>query len=130
MASAYTFTKSYIAHPTPGPIISFNVMGTRYVALNSFKANSDLLEKRSALTANRPHLTMGGDLVGWGDSTIFLQYGDTYRKHRKFFRRQTGTKSDLATFYPAGGEEAKQFVRNILKSPENLGAHCRRCQRY
>jgi hypothetical protein len=49
-------------------------MGTRYIVLNSSKTAKDLLEKQSAITANRPHYTMGGDLVGWNDSTVFLQY--------------------------------------------------------
>lgn len=110
----------------PGHIISFKVMGTRYIALNSLKANTDLLEKKSAITSNRPHFTMGGDLVGWGDSMIFLQYGDTYRKHRKFFHQQIGTKSSLQAFYPAEEEEAKQFLRNVLRNPDDLVAHSRR----
>ena len=105
-------------------------MGTRFVVLNSLKATNDLLEKKSAVTSNRPHFTMGCDLVGWSDSTGFLQYGDTYRKHRKFFQRQIGTKSSLEAFYSAEEEEAKQFARNVLKNPDNLIAHCRRCFRF
>ena len=102
-------------------------MGTRYIVLNTLKATNDLLEKKSAVTSNRPHFTMGGDLVGWGNSMIFLQYGDTYRKHRKFFHRQIGTKSSLEAFYLAEEEEARQFLRNILKSPDDLVMHSRRC---
>jgi hypothetical protein len=102
-------------------------MGTRYVVLNSFKTTSDLLEKKSAITSNRPHFTMAGDLVGWGDTTGLLQYGDTCREHRKFFHQQIGTKSSLEALYPAEEEEAKQFVRNVLKNPDDLVAHSSRC---
>ncbi|KAF8444934.1 cytochrome P450 [Boletus edulis BED1] len=109
-----------------GPIISLRVMGTRYVVLNSLKATNDLLEKKSAITSNRPHFTMGGDLVGWGNSTPFLPYGDTFRKHRKFLHQQIGTKSSLEAFYLAEEEEAKQFVRNVMKNPDDLVAHSRR----
>ncbi|KAI9571621.1 cytochrome P450 [Boletus coccyginus] len=94
-----------------GPIVSFNVMGTQYVVLNSVKVIKDLLDKTNAVAANRPQLTMGGELVGWKDSTVFLQYGDTYRKHRKFFHRQIGTKSSLETFHPAEEQEARELVQ-------------------
>lgn len=70
---------------------------------------------------------MAGDLVGWGKITPCLQYGDTCRKHRKFFHRQIGTKSSLEAFYLTAEAEAKQFARNILKDPDNLITHCRRC---
>jgi len=114
----------YVAHPTPGPVMSFNVLGAKYVVLNSVKAIKDLLDKDSAVTSNRLHLTMGGELVGWKDSTVLLQYGDTYRKHRRFFHRQIGTKSSLEVFHPAQEEEARQLVRNVLKNPDNVIAHC------
>jgi len=104
--------------------MSFNVMGAKYVVLSSVKAIKDLLDKNSAVTSNRLHLTMGGELVGWKDSTVFLQYGDTYRKHRKFFHRQIGTKNSLEAYYPAEEQEARQLVRNVLKSPNNVVAHC------
>lgn len=101
-------------------------MGTQYIVLNSFKAAKDILEKQSALTSNRPSFTMASELVGWGNSTGFLQYGNTYRKHRKFFHQQIGTKSSLEAFYPAEEAEAKQFVRNVLRDPESLPGHARR----
>ena len=104
----------------------FNVMGVRYVVLNSFKATNDLLEKKSIITANRARLTMGGDLVGWNDSTVFLQYGDTYRKHRKLFQRQIGTNNTIRAFYPVEEEEAKKFIRDLSKSPDDLIEHCGR----
>ncbi|KAH0828099.1 hypothetical protein J3R83DRAFT_3758 [Lanmaoa asiatica] len=102
-------------------------MGTRYVVLNFLKATKDLLEKKSAIMSNRPHFTMGGGLVGWGASIIFLQYDDTYRKHRKFFHRQIGTKISLKAFYPAEEAEVKNFLCNVLRNPDDLVAHSRKC---
>lgn len=100
------------------------VMGTQYLVLNSFEAAKDLLGKKSA--CNRPPFTMASELIGWGNSTGFLQYGETYRKHRKFFHQQIGTKSSLEAFYPAEEAEAKQLVYDVLKNPDNLLAHVRR----
>ena len=102
-------------------------MGTRYVVLNSLKATKDLLEKKSAITLDRPHFTMAGDLVGWGDVTPLLQHGDTHRKHRKLFHQYIGTKNSLEAFYPAKEAEAKQFICNVLKNPDDLLGHVRRC---
>ena len=108
--------------------MSMKVMGMQFVVLSSFKATKDLLEKKSAITSNRPHFTMAGDLVGWGDTTPFQQYGETYRKHRKFFRQQIGTKSGLETFYPVEEAGARQFLRNILKNADDLVVHSHRCK--
>ena len=102
-------------------------MGTQYVVLNSLDATKNLLEKKSAITSNKPHLTMACDLVGWGDLTGLLPHGDTHRKHRKLFHRYIGAKSSLEAFYPAKEAEAKQLIRNVLKNPDDLIAHVRRC---
>jgi len=102
-------------------------MGTQFVVLNCLKATKDLLGKKSAVTSNRMHFTLAFDLVGWGGATGFLQRGDAHRKHRKFFHQHIGTKGSLVTFYPVEEVEAKQFVRNVLKDPDDLIAHCQRC---
>ncbi|KAI9573120.1 cytochrome P450 [Boletus coccyginus] len=109
-----------------GPIISLRSMGMQLVVLNCLKATKDLLGKKSTVTSNRMHFTLAFDLVGWGGATGFLQYGDAHRKHRKFFQRHIGTKKSLVTFYPVEEVEAKQFVRNVLKDPDDLVAHCHR----
>ena len=115
-----------IAHSiyTLGPIISLKVLGARWIVLDSLKVSKDLLEKKSAITSNRPHFTVAGDLVGWGNVTPLLQYGDTHRKHRKFFGRHIGTNSSLVAYYPAKEAEARRFVLNVLKNLDDLMAHC------
>lgn len=115
-----------ITHSTTGPIISLNVLGKQYIILNSFKVTNDLLERKSAITCNRPHFTIAGDLVGWSNATPFLQYGDTHRKHRKLFGQYIRAKSSLEAFYPAGEAEVKRFVIKVLKNPDDLIGHCRR----
>ena len=110
----------------PGPIVSFKILGTQYIVLNTLKASVDLLEKMSAITADRPHLTMACDLIGWDNTVIFLPRGDKHRKRRKYFHQQIGTRSNLQPFYPAEEEEVKQFLRNVLKGPDDLVAECHR----
>ncbi|KAF9237425.1 cytochrome P450 [Melanogaster broomeanus] len=109
-----------------GPIISMNVLGTGVIVLNSAQAVNDILTKKSAITSDRPHLTMGGVLVGWGDATLFQQYGERFRQHRKFFHRQLGSRSSLTTCYPVEEEETRRFLCNVLSSPDDLAAHVHR----
>lgn len=116
-----------IAYLMPGPIISLRALSTQIIVLNSFKTTKDLLGKKSAVTCNRPHFTVACDLVGWGNATPFLQYGDVHRKHRKFFGRHIYTNNGLMAFYPAEELEARRFVANLLRNPDDLIAHCQRC---
>lgn len=71
-----------------GPIISLKVIGTRHVVSKHPEDEHRPARKVDAIKSDRPHFTMGSDLVGWGDSMVFLQYGETYRNHRKFHRLQ------------------------------------------
>ncbi|KAF9227072.1 cytochrome P450 [Gyrodon lividus] len=109
-----------------GPIISMRMLGTQYIILNSAKAVDDILEKRSSISSDRPHFTMGGDLVGWGKALIFEQYGERFRLHRKLFHRQMGSKTSLTAFHPVEEEETKRFLCNVLNNPDDLAGHVRR----
>ncbi|KAF9237423.1 cytochrome P450 [Melanogaster broomeanus] len=109
-----------------GHILSLNILGTQFIVINGMEAANDILEKKSSISSDRPHHTMGGDLVGWGNSTFLQQYGERHRQHRKFFHRQIGSRSSIATFYPAEEEETRRFLCNVLNQPDDLVAHIRR----
>jgi cytochrome P450 len=109
-----------------GHITSLNVLGKQYILLSTIQATDDILEKKSTISSDRPHFTMGGDLVGWGSFTALQQYGERLRQHRKFFHRQIGSRNSLATFYPVEEEETKRFLCNVLNEPDDLIAHIRR----
>ncbi|KIJ60079.1 hypothetical protein HYDPIDRAFT_139854 [Hydnomerulius pinastri MD-312] len=109
-----------------GDIISMNVLGSQMIILNSAKTVTDFLEKKSAISSDRPHLTMACDLVGWKELLIFQQYGERFRQYRKFFHRQLGSRNSLATFYPVEEDETRQFLCNVLQDPDDLAAHIRR----
>ncbi|KIK94891.1 hypothetical protein PAXRUDRAFT_141926 [Paxillus rubicundulus Ve08.2h10] len=65
-----------ISYTQSGDIISMNILGNQYIILNSIRAANNILEKKISISSDRPHFTMGGDLIGWGASMIFLQYGE------------------------------------------------------
>jgi hypothetical protein len=45
-----------------GGVMSLSVFGHTLIILNSTKAAFDLLDKRSSIYSDRPHLVMAGDL--------------------------------------------------------------------
>jgi len=110
----------------PGEISSISVLGKRIVILNSAKAAVDVLQKKSAVNSDRPHLTMAGDLVGWGDSFIFMQYGERFQQFRKIFHKLFGSPSSLKSFHPIQQQETLRFVQNVLNGPGELKAHVRK----
>ncbi|KAF9227074.1 cytochrome P450 [Gyrodon lividus] len=108
-----------------GDISSISVLGIQYVILNSYTAVSEILEKQSAKSSNRPHLTMACDLVGWGRGMIFVNNGEWFRSNRRLFHRLLGSRSSTAIFNPIEEEETRRFLRNVLEKPEALGTHIR-----
>jgi cytochrome P450 len=110
----------------PGEICSISVLGTRIVILNSANAAIDVLEKKSAVNSNRPHLTMAGDLAGWGNSFFLQQYGERFQQSRTMFHKLFGSPDKLRAFHPIRQQEAQRFVRDVLNVPGELADHVRK----
>ncbi|KAH7889032.1 cytochrome P450 [Phlebopus sp. FC_14] len=123
-SSTRTSTQSMHPHPS-GDISSLKILGTNMVILNTAKAASDLLDKRSAIFSDRPHFVMAGDLAGWGDLLALQQNSERFKQYRKLFYRHLGSKSSLAVFHPAIEEETRKFLDNVLNDAEDLVAHIR-----
>jgi cytochrome P450 len=110
----------------PGEICSISVLGTRIVILNSANAAIDVLEKKSAVNSDRPHLTMAGDLAGWGNSFFLQQYGERFQQSRTMFHKLFGSPDKLRAFHPIRQQEAQRFVRDVLNVPGELADHVRK----
>ena len=108
-----------------GDISSLNMLGTRYIILNSAKAVSAILDKQSIKCSDRPHLTMACDLVGFSKGMLFINCDDRFRQYRKLFYRLLGTRNSTAAFNPIEEEETRRFLRNVLLKPEDLANHIR-----
>ncbi|KAH7889031.1 cytochrome P450 [Phlebopus sp. FC_14] len=109
-----------------GEVSSLNVLGTPMIILNSAKGASNILDKNSAISSDRPQFVMGNELCGWKDVVTFMQNGDRLRQARKSFHRELGTKSSLSSFYPIQEEETRKFLARVLKAPECLADHIRK----
>ncbi|KAJ3936904.1 MAG: cytochrome P450 [Lentinula lateritia] len=109
-----------------GDICSVTVLGQPLIILSSAKVAVDLLDKRSSIYSDRPVLQMGGELVGWKNTLVLLQYGDRFKRFRKLFHNLIGSHATMRQYFPAQELEAKRFLRKVLAEPDDLQAHVRR----
>ena len=85
-----------------------------------------MLDKKSSIYSDRPVLQMGGELVGWKNTTVLLPYGDRFRSSRRLFHRSIGSPAAMDQFLPMEEFETHRFLQRILKEPENLPEHIRK----
>lgn len=55
-------------------------------------------------------------------STVFLEYGDTWRLHRRFFH-QTFRSEAVHRFVPLQHRKSCQLLRRLLDSPDRFSEH-------
>ncbi|EGO01644.1 hypothetical protein SERLA73DRAFT_177063 [Serpula lacrymans var. lacrymans S7.3] len=95
------------------------------IIVNSASVALEMLDKKSRLYSNRPHLTLAGDIVGWNMSLVLLQYGARFREYRKNLNRTIGTRSSMNKYEALVENRAHHFLRNVLNDPAALWAHLR-----
>ena len=84
-----------------------------------------MLDKKSSIYSDRPTLQMGGELVGWKNTTVLLSYGDRFRRSRRLFHRIIGNNATVKQFLPLEELQTRQFLRRVLAKPADLPAHIR-----
>lgn len=109
-----------------GDISSVTILGQTIIVLNSVRAAIDMLEKKSSTYSERPVFPMGGELVGWENTLVLLQYGDRFRTFRKTFHNMIGTQSVMKKYHPIEELEMKRFLRRVLSTPSLLAEHVRK----
>ncbi|KIK66026.1 hypothetical protein GYMLUDRAFT_82433 [Collybiopsis luxurians FD-317 M1] len=103
-------------------IIHLSALGNSIIVLNSQKAVSDLLEKRSAIYSGRPGTVMLGELMGWGDTFVFRSNDDFWKAQRRimsqampptdpkrFHTKQLSATHDLLRVLPRSGDVMKSL---------------------
>ncbi|KAL0945844.1 hypothetical protein HGRIS_012127 [Hohenbuehelia grisea] len=109
-----------------GDIVSVSVLGQPIVVINSMDVAIELLDRRSSINSDRPTIPMGGELVGWKNTTVLLPYGPHHRLSRKLFHQIIGTTSVMERYHAVEEHETRRFLRALLKSPEDFRAHVRK----
>ncbi|KAF5364421.1 hypothetical protein D9758_010689 [Tetrapyrgos nigripes] len=103
-------------------VVSFQVLGDRTVVLNSVKATTDLLEKRSSIYSDRPPLHMVDGLMGWTFDINHMRYNDKWRLHRKTFHQYFQPRS-VPQYYPFERTAVTALFPKLLEKPDDLRAH-------
>ncbi|KAF8661204.1 hypothetical protein AX16_001484 [Volvariella volvacea WC 439] len=101
-------------------ILYLNLSRSNMIVLNSIPAAEELLERRSAIYSGRPRFTMISELMGWGFASSLLDYGATWRQHRKFMH-QSFHSNAVAQFKPHILKSTHTLMQNILSQPDNFG---------
>nr|BAL05152.1 cytochrome P450 [Phanerodontia chrysosporium] len=107
-----------------GDVMSLDVLGTRYVILNSAEAATDLLEKRNSKYADRPTFPMY-ERVGWKDTLVFLPYGPYFRKQRKMLQLPLGEGESHRLPTHRGARDVRNAL-HIMSDPDNTDAFVHR----
>ncbi|KDR73078.1 hypothetical protein GALMADRAFT_252519 [Galerina marginata CBS 339.88] len=104
-------------------ILFGSALGSRILILNNRGDADALLEKKSQIYSGRPTIPIV-DLMGWNFNIGLMDYGETWRYHRKICQQTFNRKS--ATFYqPIQTRKVHEFLGDLLSNPENFEGHCK-----
>ncbi|KIJ57779.1 hypothetical protein HYDPIDRAFT_34800 [Hydnomerulius pinastri MD-312] len=106
-----------------GDLLYVEIFGQKLLVLNSEKVAEELLDKRSQNYSDRPQVPMV-TLMGWEFNVGFLQYGPSWRKHRKAMHQALNLQAML-NYRHIQLNSVRQLVRNILQVPDEMEAHIR-----
>ncbi|KAK0223130.1 cytochrome P450 [Armillaria fumosa] len=117
----YRFTKWARIY---GDVYSLKVGPTTAIVITSAAAVKELMDKRSASTADRPPHYMA-DVVTGGFNMVLARYSDAWRVLRKNAHMMLTPKASLEHL-PIQRAEAAQLMYDILHAPETFYTHVRR----
>ncbi|PPQ67730.1 LOW QUALITY PROTEIN: hypothetical protein CVT25_009336 [Psilocybe cyanescens] len=104
-----------------GELVHFRIYGQHTIVLNSFEAVKSLLEQRSNIYSDRPHIEMIY-LTGWVYNIAFKRYGAEWRAHRRLFQQSFRPEASLA-YRPIIARKVHDMLYNLLLTPEDFQNH-------
>jgi hypothetical protein len=94
------------------------------LVITSHQIATELLAGRGHIYSGRPYFPMAMGEVGLGSFTTVVDYGPTFREHRKMFHRfLEGQKAYKFTAHIES--ETLKFISNLYKRPEAFLEHIR-----
>ncbi|KAF9522916.1 cytochrome P450 [Crepidotus variabilis] len=100
-------------------ILYLEMMGQSIIILDSHKAASDLLEKRSTIYSSRPPFTFLNELVGTTYQTATMKYGETWRLHRRLSHAFFGPNTPL-NYKPPSVRATLHLMNRLLDNPKDI----------
>ncbi|KAK0201382.1 cytochrome P450 [Desarmillaria ectypa] len=110
---------------TYGNVCSATVFGQTFVILNSYETAVELLDKRGSVYSERPHLTMGGDMVGWKSTLGLLPNRSVLRRQRKLMHSVFGAHV-VGRLHKVQEIAARRLVMDLMDTPDKFDDHISR----
>lgn len=95
------------------------------IILSSLKAAVDLLEKRSAISSDRPRSVCAGEIVGYDHTLVLAPYSPRMRAYRKMFAKCIGTRALVEEHSDLMLQAVQDFLSNVNQTPQRLKDHLR-----
>ncbi|KIY70895.1 cytochrome P450 [Cylindrobasidium torrendii FP15055 ss-10] len=108
-----------------GEIMHISAAGQPIIILSTPHVLAELLDRRGSIYSDRPNLVMGGELAGYEDSVPMGRYGNRLRECRKLMI-DTLTPRKAREYFPLEEEKTREFLGELLKSPQDFLHHIRR----
>ncbi|KXN91232.1 O-methylsterigmatocystin oxidoreductase [Leucoagaricus sp. SymC.cos] len=102
------------------------VLGTPILFLNSFKATTDLLDKKGLVYSDRPRLVMIKELMGWSWNLVIMSYKEGFVAHRKIVQQHFMPNVVTNNYRGVMVNETHVLVMSLLKNPEHFTDHLKR----
>ncbi|KAH8102961.1 cytochrome P450 [Cristinia sonorae] len=108
-----------------GPVVSFKRGNDIQILVGSYQAAMDIMQKHGAELADRPPAVSTNELLSGNKRILFLRAGKRMLSYRKALHSSL-QPSAAATYGPLQYQNAKIYVLDILRDPENHLAHARK----
>ncbi|KIJ54011.1 hypothetical protein M422DRAFT_221569 [Sphaerobolus stellatus SS14] len=106
-----------------GDIVSFSILGTRFVFIFSQDIASELLDKRAAKYSDRVRIFLRGEFSqGWTYNMGLFNYGNWWRRHRRGFH-QYFNSGIVKNYEPIQLKATRDLVQRLYQSPHEFESH-------
>ncbi|KAJ7477019.1 putative monooxygenase [Mycena galericulata] len=102
---------------TYGKIVYLEALGQPLIVINSAKVAKDLMDQRSSIYSDRPHLHS----AGYVNTFVLQPYGENWRQQRKIVAQEFGP-SAVRQYYPLQETEARKLTRGLAVDSRTLAS--------
>lgn len=103
-------------------VVHFTAINTHVVVLNKLEDIVELMERRSANSANKHSIPLN-NLLGFENTTGKVQYGNTYKRHRRVME-EAMKKDILVLYHHMFADKVHIMLDQFLRDPAAFREHC------
>ncbi|KAG1780854.1 cytochrome P450 [Suillus placidus] len=107
-----------------GDVVYAEALGNSILILNTIESVTDLLVKKPSIYSDRPIFTMAGELMTLDNSMPMLQYGATWREHRKLSRMALSPDA-VKRYHRVQEDIIAMYVDSLLEHPAEFASQLR-----